>query len=479
MGRNRGRRNRNDGPREAAAQGDGSVVTSPNGNLKRIDAATLDKLPVIRPHSAKEEAPQQPKENLRVVVRHLPPHLPEDFFKATFIDPMIDRPKVKKTGAEEAEEAKRRLLSLANGEPVDDHSDAMDVDDPNAPLITGWYFVPGALDTNGKPRKETNINFSRAYVTFRTREALKTFYDDMNERIFKSSGDGASYRVQVEYAPSQKMFEMPSLLPQRQRRRRKRKPDARMGTIEKDPEFQQFVKDMEGPREQRVSYEVTWNREQEMLRRKASLQGGNDKRKGSNSTLDDDSNAPKATPLTEYLRQQRQRKIRDKIERRRKAKAEKAAAVSGKKHHHGHHKDKTDRDRTGRKKKDKASKKGKEGDREEKKQAAKVRPALPPSRKVAAGMSFAALAKGKESGGSTTSEPVRVSGSSSKAQNVKTPAADIKTEAPGRRGNKGGSGAASQQKVKGSSHGGTGGGKSGSSQRGGRGTGRGRGRGRK
>ncbi|QRW27346.1 Smg-4/UPF3 family protein [Rhizoctonia solani] len=135
--------------------------------------------------SASSNAPK-----LKVVIRRLPPNLPENIF----------------------------WQSVAQW--VTDES-------------SSWkLYVPGKLRT--KLNRENTP--SRAYVEFVTPEAVVAFSRDYNGHVFRDKQGNESAAV-VEYAPYQKVPH------------EKRKADAKIGTIETDEDFISFLEALNKPAE--------------------------------------------------------------------------------------------------------------------------------------------------------------------------------------------------------------------------------------
>lgn len=142
------------------------------------------------------------KVKLKVVVRKLPPNLPEGiFWKA--VSPWISRPKAL----------------------IKEHIEEAAIDDAKA-NVEFAYFVPGKLK-DGSRRGINNDSTSshtpsRAYIQFTAIEALIAFHKGFNGHLFRDSKGSESIAV-VEFAPFQRM---PSEIVKR------KKIDSRQGTIE-------------------------------------------------------------------------------------------------------------------------------------------------------------------------------------------------------------------------------------------------------
>lgn len=95
-----------------------------------------------------------------------------------------------------------------------------------------FYFSPGD-HTLG------SLGCSRAYVEFENEEEIVPFRDQYDGMILESE-KGGKYRAIIEFAPYQGVP-----------KKAKRKPDARCGTIDKDPDFQVFMQSLENQPESR------------------------------------------------------------------------------------------------------------------------------------------------------------------------------------------------------------------------------------
>ncbi|KAF9448098.1 hypothetical protein P691DRAFT_801340 [Macrolepiota fuliginosa MF-IS2] len=129
-----------------------------------------------------------PGERLKIVVRRLPPNLPEDIFWQSVSNWVTDE------------------------------------------TITWKIYFPG------KPRKRVNKENipSRAYIVFKTPEQLSIFGREYDGHKFVDKAGNESYAI-VEYAPYQKI---PG---------EKKKPDSRHATIEKDEDYISFIESLKAP----------------------------------------------------------------------------------------------------------------------------------------------------------------------------------------------------------------------------------------
>ncbi|KAG8962092.1 hypothetical protein FRC00_010365 [Tulasnella sp. 408] len=138
-----------------------------------------------KPAKSKSSRPKRsgPESRLKVVVRRLPPNLPEAVFWES-VTPWVDA------------------------------------------QTTSWkQFCPGKLRPKGVNKE--NI-LSRAYIVFNTEEQLRNFHRDYDGHLFRDKSGNESQAV-VEYAPFQKV---PLA---------KGKVDQRQGTIQDDEDFKSFI----------------------------------------------------------------------------------------------------------------------------------------------------------------------------------------------------------------------------------------------
>ncbi|KAJ3108013.1 hypothetical protein HDU97_002593 [Phlyctochytrium planicorne] len=127
---------------------------------------------------------------LKVVIRKLPPNLPEAVFLRT-VNAWVDA----------AEWIHYDTGKLAKSAPLKEHV------------------------------------HSRAYIKFNTPDALLDFCKNYNGWLFKEEKSGTSYRAMVEFAPFQKCPKP------------KKKVDPKMNTLESDPDFLAFVESLNAPEE--------------------------------------------------------------------------------------------------------------------------------------------------------------------------------------------------------------------------------------
>ncbi|KAH7340713.1 Smg-4/UPF3 family-domain-containing protein [Rhizoctonia solani] len=151
----------------------------------------------VEPTSKSKSKPSRTKQStsgnapkLKVVIRRLPPNLPENIFWQSVAQWVTEQ-------------------------------------------SSSWkLYIPGKLRT--KLNRENTP--SRAYVEFTTPEAVITFNRDYNGHVFRDKQGNESAAV-VEYAPYQKVPH------------EKRKADAKSGTIEADEDFNSFLEALNKPTE--------------------------------------------------------------------------------------------------------------------------------------------------------------------------------------------------------------------------------------
>lgn len=95
-----------------------------------------------------------------------------------------------------------------------------------------WFsFFPGKISTN----RSKSDKHARAYIKFKSPEALIAFYKGVNKHLFADEKN-KEQRVLVEFAPFQKVP-----------RAEKQKHDVRQGTIDEDPEYLAFQETLKNP----------------------------------------------------------------------------------------------------------------------------------------------------------------------------------------------------------------------------------------
>nr|GAT49282.1 predicted protein [Mycena chlorophos] len=141
-----------------------------------------------RQSQAAATAVPTPTERLKIVVRRLPPNLPEEIFWQS-VQPWV----------------------------TDE-------------TVSWKVFYPGKLR---KRLNKENIS-SRAYILFKTEEQLALFAREYDGHLFRDKAGNEAYAV-VEFAPYQKVAS------------EKKKVDARSGTIDKDEDYISFLESLNAP----------------------------------------------------------------------------------------------------------------------------------------------------------------------------------------------------------------------------------------
>lgn len=216
-----------------------------------------------------------PKIKLKVVVRRLPPNLPESVFW-TSIAPWARKP----DSGGPTEQVQR-----ASDQPVDQQSET-----PNASaMLEQGYFVPGKLKDGSRRGIQADSDasphtFSRAYLRFKSPEALIHFHQGFDGHLFRDA-KGNEYTAVVEFAPYQKMpFDAG----------RRGRADALQGTIEEDADYKQFLEALvEGDKADKGAGH-TEKTDAQLMAHLTSLTAESNMGKQS-----------KSTPLLEHLRAQR------------------------------------------------------------------------------------------------------------------------------------------------------------------------------
>lgn len=214
----------------------------------------------------------------KVVIRRLPPTLPEAvFWKA--VAPWI----------RDAEDCRQAVPAAeVDPQPV------------RQPTVDFKQYIHGKV----KPDANKQDRHSRAYVRFIDAASLVEFHKAFDGHIFRDSKGHNSIAL-VEFAPFQRISPVA---------KGKRKPDPKQGTIETDPDYLAFVQTLE--QENAASPEK--KSDGELV---AHLLAGKEKEKAEA--------AAKSTPLLEYLRAAKSAKSQATAAAKRARKAEaKAASAS-------------------------------------------------------------------------------------------------------------------------------------------------------
>ena len=156
------------------------------------------------------------------------------------------------------------------------------------PDHTYWYLAPG--DHTLGP-----LGCSRAYIAFEREDEIVPFRDQYDGMVLESE-KGGKYRAIVEFAPYQGIP-------------KKRKPDYRCGTIDKDSDFQSFIQTLENRPEPRPSVNLETYLEELEANRIHDVQ---------------------ITPLIEYLRDKRSGRSRGRVDMKKKRKGGESSSSKGK-----------------------------------------------------------------------------------------------------------------------------------------------------
>ncbi|KAJ9476919.1 Smg4_UPF3 domain-containing protein [Pseudozyma hubeiensis] len=289
----------------AASSADGAQPSKPTNTTSTSD--NLAKQPKKQP---KKDAPkaQTPRPGQasssfksKVVIRRLPPNLPEEiFWKA--VSPWI----------RDANDSQALDASAAAHTPAQAGSETTSSTPKASTAATVDFkkFVAGKLKTDANKQNK----HARAYVRFLDPQSLVQFHKAFDGHIFRDSKGKETVAI-VEFAPYQKV-----VLPQvaSGQRGRKAKPDPKQGTIEKDADYQSFLERLNN------AGDDVKRSEGDLL---ASLHDPKGKEKEKEAKLA----AGKATPLLLHLRAVKMAKLESaaaikKAKKMEKAKAKAAAA---------------------------------------------------------------------------------------------------------------------------------------------------------
>ncbi|TKY90466.1 hypothetical protein EX895_000464 [Sporisorium graminicola] len=286
-----------------SAMQDSSARTSASSDAIAKQLKKQPKQDAPKSQAARQaKAPTQFKS--KVVIRRLPPNLPEDvFWKA--VSPWI-RDKTDCQAPSAADTPTQTISESSPGEASTSQS-ASNVLPSNSFDATVDYkkFVVGKLKTDTNKQNK----HARAYVRFLDPQSLVEFHKAFDGHIFRDSKGKESVAI-VEFAPYQKVVLASSASGQRGRRA---KPDPKQGTIDKDAEYLSFVE-----RLSKAGDDVKRS-EGELL---ASLHDvkGREKEKEAKEA------AGKATPLLQHLRAVKMAKLESAAAIKKAKKMEKAAA---------------------------------------------------------------------------------------------------------------------------------------------------------
>ncbi|KAF7722069.1 hypothetical protein EC973_003717 [Apophysomyces ossiformis] len=211
---------------------------------KEKSKSSAEKVKKKKKDRAKKKAKQASRKSAlktKVVVRRLPPNLPEDVFMNT----------VKQWTSDE--------------------------------LVDFAYYVPGKL---AKSKAKEHV-FSRAYFHMKTMEAVIEFHRGFDGHIFLDN-KGNESRAVVEFAPFQKIP------------KEHKNPDARQGTIDDDPDYLNFLESLKAEEKKEAEpKEANDGLSQiERLENRLALVTAQ-------TLAAEQANKPKTTPLLEHLRAQK------------------------------------------------------------------------------------------------------------------------------------------------------------------------------
>ncbi|KAI8097716.1 Smg-4/UPF3 family-domain-containing protein [Halteromyces radiatus] len=219
-----------------------------------------------RKKKAKRAKKNEPK--TKVVVRRLPPNLPEDVF-----------------------------MNAVQQWTTDD-------------LVDFKTYIPGKL-AKSKAKEST---FSRAYFHMKSIDAVIAFHQGFDGHIFMDSRGNES-RAVVEFAPYQGIP------------KEHKAPDVRQGTIDEDPDYIKFLESLKADqtKETEGTEPVDGPAQIERLENRLALVTAQ-------ALAQEQANKPKTTPLLEHLRAQKAAKAAKAAKKKAAAKTllkKKAAATDG------------------------------------------------------------------------------------------------------------------------------------------------------
>jgi regulator of nonsense transcripts 3 len=244
-----------------------------------------------RRDAAKPAATRQAKASThfksKVVIRRLPPNLPEAVFWKVVLPWIRD--------AADCQPPASDSLTSPSGEASASTSSASAL----TPTVDFKQFIPGKLKTDASKQNK----HARAYVRFLDANALVLFHKHFDGHIFRDSKARETVAI-VEFAPYQKV------VPARGRRS---KPDPKQGTIETDADYLAFVERLSkaGEDDKRAEGDLlasTYDPRERAREREAAAAAG------------------KSTPLLEHLRAVKQAKLESAALAKKAKKAERAAA---------------------------------------------------------------------------------------------------------------------------------------------------------
>ncbi|KAG0172194.1 hypothetical protein DFQ28_007475 [Apophysomyces sp. BC1034] len=221
-----------------------TMTTAATTTAKEKSKSNAEKAKKKKKDRAKKKAKQASRKTTlktKVVVRRLPPNLPEDVFMNT----------VKQWTSDES--------------------------------VDFAYYVPGKL---AKSKAKEHV-FSRAYFHMKTMEAVIAFHQGFDGHIFLDNRGNES-RAVVEFAPFQKIP------------REHKNADARQGTIDDDQDYLSFLESLKAEENKEAEPKETGDglSQIERLENRLALVTAQ-------TLAAEQANKPKTTPLLDHLRAQK------------------------------------------------------------------------------------------------------------------------------------------------------------------------------
>ncbi|CCF53958.1 hypothetical protein NDA11_000748 [Ustilago hordei] len=236
---------------------------------------------------AQGKAQAQTQFKSKVVVRRLPPNLPEQvFWKA--VSPWV----------RDAADC-QAITSSSDG--AEASSSTLPAPTPATPTVDFKSFIRGKLKSDSNKQNK----LARAYIRFLDPTSLVTFHKNFDGHIFRDAKGKGSVSI-VEFAPYQKVVLSPSTTGAGVGRGRRMKPDPKQGSIEKDADYLAFVEKLENVEDQGVKRSEgdllasLWDPKEKVREREEQVEKG------------------KMTPLLEHLRAVKMAK-RESVARLKKA----------------------------------------------------------------------------------------------------------------------------------------------------------------
>ena len=100
-----------------------------------------------------------------------------------------------------------------------------------------YYYHMAAAGGTAQDKSLEPHNYSRAYINFKDPEDIYVFRDKFDGYVF-IDGKGNEYPAMVEFAPYSKIPKAKSVATAKRK-------DPKMGTLEEDPEYIQFLESMD------------------------------------------------------------------------------------------------------------------------------------------------------------------------------------------------------------------------------------------